>query len=164
MNIYIHILSRRNLKYSNGYTSLPVNERAPYKKPMAGNSIHILPDGDPAALYWDQIARGEMRGMFTSIVGYPRVGALRELKTASEQYFRGEIGADLLHQVAADLRMTHWTTPLAHGLDYIPSNYYSYYDALLDTPYLLNMTPQRYKALCRRPLDTYLAMARGYQG
>lgn len=102
--------------------------------------------------------------MFTSIVGYPRVGALRELKTASEQYFRGEIGAERLHQVAADLRRTHWTTQQANGIDFIPSNDFSYYDGLLDTAYLLNMTPYRYKALGLGPLDTYLAMARGYQG
>lgn len=29
--------------------------------------------------------------MKTSVIGYPRVGTLRELKFASEKYFRGEI-------------------------------------------------------------------------
>lgn len=34
--------------------------------------------------------------MRTSIIGYPRVGALRELKFAAEKYFRKEISVDEL--------------------------------------------------------------------
>ena len=31
--------------------------------------------------------------MRTSVIGYPRVGALRELKFATEKYFRNEVSA-----------------------------------------------------------------------
>ena len=34
--------------------------------------------------------------MRTSIIGYPRVGSLRELKFATEKYFRKEISSDEL--------------------------------------------------------------------
>ena len=42
--------------------------------------------------------------MKTSIIGYPRIGSLRELKFASEKYFRNEITADELQSTAKELR------------------------------------------------------------
>ena len=36
--------------------------------------------------------------MKTSIIGYPRVGSLRELKFTTEKYFRGEISAEELQK------------------------------------------------------------------
>ena len=46
--------------------------------------------------------------MKTTIIGFPRVGSLRELKFASEKYFRGEISAEELQNTAKELRSTHW--------------------------------------------------------
>ncbi|MDR0958535.1 MAG: hypothetical protein LBM16_04925, partial [Clostridiales bacterium] len=34
--------------------------------------------------------------MKTSVIGYPRIGANRELKFAAEKYFKGESAASLL--------------------------------------------------------------------
>ncbi|MFC5403252.1 5-methyltetrahydropteroyltriglutamate--homocysteine S-methyltransferase [Cohnella soli] len=102
--------------------------------------------------------------MKTSIIGYPRVGSLRELKFASEKYFKGEINADELHRTAAELRAAHWQIQQQNNIDFIPSNDFSFYDGLLDTACLLNIVPQRYQALGLTPLETYFAMARGYQG
>ncbi|MDR0924339.1 MAG: 5-methyltetrahydropteroyltriglutamate--homocysteine S-methyltransferase [Hungatella sp.] len=102
--------------------------------------------------------------MKTSVIGYPRVGALRELKFASEKYFRKEISADELQAAARNLRSTHWHTQQNHGIDFIPSNDFSLYDNVLDTAVLLNAIPSRYRNLALSPLDTYFAMARGYQG
>jgi 5-methyltetrahydropteroyltriglutamate--homocysteine methyltransferase len=102
--------------------------------------------------------------MKTSVVGYPRVGALRELKFASEQYFAQEIDAEQLEAVAHELRVRHWECQRERGIDFIPSNDFSLYDTTLDTALLLNVVPQRFAALGLSSLDTYLAMARGYQG
>ncbi|MWC30245.1 5-methyltetrahydropteroyltriglutamate--homocysteine S-methyltransferase [Paenibacillus sp. MMS18-CY102] len=102
--------------------------------------------------------------MKTSIIGYPRVGSLRELKFASEKYFKGEITIDELHQTGAELRAAHWKIQQENGIDFIPSNDFSFYDGLLDTACLLNIVPNRYQALGLSPLETYFAMARGYQG
>ena len=102
--------------------------------------------------------------MKTSIIGYPRVGALRELKFATEKYFRNEISADALQSTAKKIRKTQWTTLKNSGLDFIPSNDFSFYDNVLDTAVLFNIIPQRYKDLGLSNLDTYFAMARGYQG
>lgn len=102
--------------------------------------------------------------MRTSVVGYPRVGALRELKFASEKYFKKEISVNELQATARNLRSTHWNTQKNHGIGFIPSNDFSFYDTVLDTAVLLNVIPARYRNLELPPIDTYFAMARGYQG
>ena len=93
--------------------------------------------------------------MKTSIIGYPRVGALRELKFATEKYFRNEISADALQSTAKEIRKTQWTTLKNSGLDFIPSNDFSFYDNVLDTAVLFNIIPQRYKDLGLSSLNTY---------
>lgn len=102
--------------------------------------------------------------MKTSIIGYPRIGSLRELKFASEKYFRGEISAEDLQKTAKGLRLENLEVQRKSGLDFIPSNDFSFYDGMLDTAVLLNAIPDRYRNLGLSELDTYFAMARGYQG
>ena len=102
--------------------------------------------------------------MRTSIIGYPRVGTLRELKFATEKYFRKEISADELQSTAKEIRKANWLTQKASGLDFIPSNDFSFYDNMLDAAVLFNIVPFRYSSLNLSPMDTYFAMARGYQG
>ena len=102
--------------------------------------------------------------MQTSVIGFPRIGTLRELKFASEKYFRKEICAQELLQTAAELRKTHWNMQKNAGIDYISCNDFSYYDMVLDTAVLLGIVPERYSELKLPELDTYFAMARGYQG
>ncbi len=102
--------------------------------------------------------------MKTSVIGFPRVGTLRELKFASEKYFRKEIKSGELLQIAQNLRKTHWNTQTKVGINYISSNDFSFYDMVLDTATLFGIIPKRYKELNLSELDTYFAMARGYQG
>ncbi len=102
--------------------------------------------------------------MNTSIIGYPRIGGLRELKFASEKYFRGEIDQAELETVAKQIRLYDLDLQKKSGLDFIPSNDFSYYDGVLDTAFLLNSVPERYTSLGLSPLDTFFAAARGYQG
>ena len=102
--------------------------------------------------------------MKTSVIGFPRIGTLRELKFASEKYFKKEITADELLQTGKELRKIHWNTQKEAGIDFISSNDFSFYDILLDTAVLFGIVPKRYKELNLSELDTYLAMARGYQG
>jgi 5-methyltetrahydropteroyltriglutamate--homocysteine methyltransferase len=92
--------------------------------------------------------------MQTSVIGYPRIGASRELKFAVEKYFTGEIGSDELNRVAANLRKAHWNVQRNQGIDFIPSNDFSFYDHVLDTAVLFNLIPERYRALEQDPLDT----------
>lgn len=102
--------------------------------------------------------------MLTSIIGFPRVGSLRELKFATEKYFRHEISQDALQTIAKQIREKQWKLLKDSGLGLIPSNDFSFYDTFLDTAVLFNIIPARYKELNLSDLDTYFAMARGYQG
>lgn len=101
--------------------------------------------------------------MQTSVIGYPRIGTLRELKFALEKYFRNEITATELQTTAKELRAIHWQSQKEAGVDFIPSNDFSFYDIVLDSAFLFNIVPKRYEKLNLSELDTYLAMARGYQ-
>ena len=102
--------------------------------------------------------------MKTSIIGYPRIGARRELKFASERYFRHEISEAELQTAAKAVRLAGLNAQKNSGLDFVPSNDFSFYDNTLDAAVLLGAVPARYAALGLSPLDTYFAMARGYQG
>lgn len=102
--------------------------------------------------------------MKTAVVGFPRIGAQRELKFATERYFRGELTEQALCAEGAVLRRKHWEKQAAHGIDWIPSNDFSFYDNMLDMACLLNCVPQRYQALNLTETQRYFAMARGYQG
>lgn len=101
--------------------------------------------------------------MKISVIGYPRVGALRELKFTTEKYFKGVLTKDELKAMASKLREMHWNVQNKNKIDFIPSNDFSFYDNLLDTAVLLNAVPKCYKQLQLDPLDEYFAMARGYQ-
>src|SRR6266513_1560726 len=97
-------------------------------------------------------------------LGFPHLGAARELKRATEGYWSGKVSqADLLKTGAA-LRERHWRLQQDAGMDLVPSNDFSYYDRVLDTCALVGAVPKRYGwAGGPVDLDTYFAMARGVQ-
>ncbi len=99
-----------------------------------------------------------------SIVGFPRIGINRELKWVTEKYFRHEIDARALVNETSALRAGQWKVQQAAGNAFIPSNDYSLYDGMLDTAFMLDAVPERYKDLHADDTGTYFAMARGYQG
>ena len=97
-------------------------------------------------------------------LGFPRIGPRRELKHALERYWKGEDSADTLQATAAALRAQHWQLQRQAGADVLPSNDFSLYDHVLDTAFLFDALPQRYRALADAdPLAGYFAMARGVQ-
>ncbi|MDR2047597.1 MAG: 5-methyltetrahydropteroyltriglutamate--homocysteine S-methyltransferase [Clostridiales bacterium] len=100
----------------------------------------------------------------TAVIGFPRIGEMRELKFAAEKYFRGEIGEDELMETAKTIRKKHWLLQAQSGIDYITVGDFSFYDNLLDAAALFNCVPKRYKLDGLTPLGEYFAMARGYQG
>ena len=97
-------------------------------------------------------------------LGFPRIGAKRELKWALERYWAGQDDAASLLATAAALRARHWKLQIAAGVDVPPSNDFSLYDHVLDTACLFDAIPARYRTLAERePLAAYFAMARGLQ-
>lgn len=102
--------------------------------------------------------------MSTSVIGYPRIGSLRELKFALEAYFKGEKSEEEIKALAKELRKEHLTTQKNAGIEFISSNDFSFYDNTLDQAVLLNIVPKRYRELDLSELEKYFAIARGYQG
>jgi 5-methyltetrahydropteroyltriglutamate--homocysteine methyltransferase len=100
----------------------------------------------------------------TANLGYPRLGAKRELKWALEGYWSGKLGAVDLLKTGKELRLAHWRIQQEAGIDIIPSNDFSFYDQVLDTTCMVGAIPQRYSRL-ENPteFDLYFAMARGSQ-
>lgn len=99
-------------------------------------------------------------------LGFPRIGAKRELKKAVESYWKGEMGAEALQAEAKKIRTQNWEMQKNAGVAHIPSNDFSFYDDKgLDTIALLGAVPARYQHKGGNvSLDTYFAMARGAQG
>lgn len=102
--------------------------------------------------------------MKTSVIGFPRVGKLRELKFVTEKFFRGEADVAELEKTGKEIRLEQWKWQKDSRIDFIPSGDFSFYDTILDAAVLFNIIPKRYKTLGLSEQDTYFAMARGYQG
>ncbi len=106
--------------------------------------------------------------MLKNNLGYPRVGAHRELKKACEQYWSGKINSKELFTAARKISNENWKLQLEAGIDLIPCNDFSFYDQVLDMSLLLGVIPERYNPVVTNvqgnsELDLYFAMARGYQ-
>ncbi len=102
--------------------------------------------------------------MKTGVIGYPRVGELRELKFVTEKYFRKEVSLEELQKTAKEIREKQWKFQKENEIDFISSNDFSFYDGVLDTAFLINAVSDEYKNLNLSKIDTYFAAARGYQG
>ncbi|KAI9327780.1 cobalamin-independent methionine synthase MetH/D [Obelidium mucronatum] len=97
----------------------------------------------------------------SSILGFPRMGANRELKHLVESFWKGTVSESELLAGARELREKHWRIQQAKGIDHIPSNDFSLYDHILDAAVTFSAIPPRYQSL--QGLDLYFAMARGLQ-
>jgi len=95
----------------------------------------------------------------THNLGFPRIGAQRELKFAQEKHWKGLLGQTELERLAAELRQQSWQRQA--GLDLVPVGDFSFYDQVLDTSFLLGNVPERAVARNSQPLDAYFRIARG---
>lgn len=95
-------------------------------------------------------------------LGFPRIGANRELKKAVEAYWKKTMSRQELEQEAKALRLRHWQLQAKAGINHIPSNDFSFYDQVLDMCATLGCVPARYGFRGGNvDLDLYFAMARG---
>lgn len=92
-------------------------------------------------------------------LGFPRIGAKRELKFALESYWKGESSRDELKALGAQLRQRHWENQA--GLDLVPVGDFSFYDQVLDTSFMLGNLPERVQGFHGDKLDNYFRVARG---
>ncbi len=97
-------------------------------------------------------------------LGFPRIGARRELKSAVEAFWKGDLDEAGLEAAARDLRARHWRMQSEAAIDTIPSNDFSLYDQVLDMTAAVGAVPPRFgEAEGEVDLPTYFAMARGRQ-
>jgi 5-methyltetrahydropteroyltriglutamate--homocysteine methyltransferase len=92
-------------------------------------------------------------------LGFPRIGAKRELKFALESYWKGESSRDALKDLGAQLRKRHWDNQA--GLDLIPVGDFAFYDQMLDMSFTLGNLPERVRGFHGDALDNYFRVARG---
>ncbi|GAB3498623.1 5-methyltetrahydropteroyltriglutamate--homocysteine S-methyltransferase [Curvibacter fontanus] len=92
-------------------------------------------------------------------LGFPRIGAKRELKFAQESYWKGESSREALLAAGAQLRQRHWQQQA--GLDLVPVGDFSFYDQVLDMSFTLGNLPERVRGFHGEVLDNYFRVARG---
>jgi len=98
----------------------------------------------------------------THVLGFPRMGAQRELKFALERHWRGEIEASALETVAAELRARHWRLQQRAGLDFVTVGDFALYDHIAQAIQLFGCEPRRFGFTGEEPaLARYFTMARG---
>lgn len=95
----------------------------------------------------------------THNLGFPRIGAQRELKFALEAYWKGASTRDDLLSLGAQLRQRHWADQVR--LDLAPVGDFSFYDQMLDMSFTLGNLPERVRGFQGDVLDNYFRVARG---
>ncbi|MEH6641533.1 5-methyltetrahydropteroyltriglutamate--homocysteine S-methyltransferase [Vreelandella glaciei] len=100
------------------------------------------------------------------ILGYPRIGAQRELKKATEAYWKGESTRSELERTGRELRLRHWQAQQDAGLDFVSVGDFAFYDQVLNVSVALGAVPTRFNAQHEVAggdidLDTTFRMARG---
>jgi len=96
-------------------------------------------------------------------LGFPRIGAQRELKRALEAYWAGKLDAGGLERTGRELRALHWRQQAASGMACVPVGDFAWYDHVLEWTTLLGVVPARFGQADGAPvtLDTLFRMARG---
>ncbi|WP_235879246.1 5-methyltetrahydropteroyltriglutamate--homocysteine S-methyltransferase [Burkholderia sp. USMB20] len=95
----------------------------------------------------------------THNLGFPRIGAKRELKFGLERYWKGESSRDELKALGAELRQRHWNDQ--RDLDLVPIGDFAFYDQVLDMSFTLGNLPKRVQDFHGDALDNYFRVARG---
>ncbi|POA72741.1 5-methyltetrahydropteroyltriglutamate--homocysteine S-methyltransferase [Pseudomonas sp. DP16D-R1] len=98
-------------------------------------------------------------------LGFPRIGADRELKKALESYWKGDLDQNALQSVGRQLRATHWQLQKDAGIDLLPVGDFAWYDQVLTHSLAFGVIPERFDSTRDAhglpTLDTLFAMARG---
>lgn len=95
-------------------------------------------------------------------LGFPRIGAQRELKFAVESFWRGESDQTALQETGRTLRARHWSAQSQAGLDLVTVGDFAWYDHVLGTLALLGAIPTRFKFDHKQlSLPDYFTLARG---
>ncbi|WP_444921217.1 5-methyltetrahydropteroyltriglutamate--homocysteine S-methyltransferase [Microbulbifer sp. CnH-101-G] len=98
----------------------------------------------------------------THVLGYPRIGADRELKKAQEAYWRGEISQQRLLEVGENIRRENWQAQASEGLNLVTVGDFAWYDQVLNHSLMFGVVAERFaEGAASNKLDQYFRLARG---
>ncbi|MEO9190397.1 MAG: 5-methyltetrahydropteroyltriglutamate--homocysteine S-methyltransferase [Acetobacteraceae bacterium] len=100
-----------------------------------------------------------------SNLGFPRIGPRRELKTALERHWAGDLDEPGLLADAARISAANWCLQQRLRVNHVPSGDFSLYDHVLDMACMVGAIPAGYGwSSGPVPLATLFALARGSRG
>ena len=98
--------------------------------------------------------------MKSHIIGFPTIGANRELKLAVESFWKGNSTVAELENRAAEIRAANRRTQ--KGMSFVCAGDFSFYDRMLDLTATLGLIPERFGfGDAAVSLEQYFTMARG---
>ncbi|BGI51268.1 MAG: 5-methyltetrahydropteroyltriglutamate--homocysteine S-methyltransferase [Buchnera aphidicola (Ceratovacuna japonica)] len=101
--------------------------------------------------------------IYSHILGFPRIGSMRELKFAQEKYWNNEIDISDLFSVGKNIRKNNLKIQKSSGLDFVCVGDFAWYDNVLNNSMMLGNIPKRYKNFNRKiNIDTLFRIARGF--
>ena len=93
----------------------------------------------------------------TAVLGFPRIGAERELKTALEDFWAGRSDAEALETTASAVRADNLLAGARAGIDILPVGDFALYDHVLDAAELFGIRAERHG-------DSHFVACRGAEG
>lgn len=105
------------------------------------------------------IIKAKVLMVTTHNLGFPRIGAKRELKFALETYWKGQSSIDALKVLGKELRQCNWQQQ--SNLNLVTVGDFSFYDQILDMSFTLGNLPERVQNYHGDQLDNYFRVARG---
>ena len=81
----------------------------------------------------------------TAVLGFPRIGADRELKAALEDHWAGRASAAALEATAREVRAANLQAGREAGIDVLPVGDFALYDHVLDTAELVSIVAERHR-------------------
>jgi 5-methyltetrahydropteroyltriglutamate--homocysteine methyltransferase len=100
----------------------------------------------------------------TAVLGFPRIGAGRELKAALEDHWAGRTDARRLESVARQVRAANLTAGREAGIDVLPVGDFALYDHVLDAAEMAGVVAERHGGPQASGLDAHFLACRGGDG
>jgi 5-methyltetrahydropteroyltriglutamate--homocysteine methyltransferase len=100
----------------------------------------------------------------TAVLGFPRIGANRELKSALEEYWAGRSDAGPLEAAARDVRATNLITGREAGIEVLPVGDFALYDHVRDAAEMAGIVAERHGGPQASGLDAHFLACRGGEG
>ncbi len=101
-----------------------------------------------------------MKNVYSSTLGFSRMGQDRKLKKLLESYWKGTISQQELAMGGIAVRSSNWDLMDDAGLDIIPVGDFAFYDHILETSVGFKLIPPRFRHI-EDFVESYFAMARG---